>query len=145
MADQSKPSQTLRENIDEQYGLLMENVKDFAIFLLDTDGKIATWNTGAERILGYKESEIIGKPFGIIFTQQEIMNNDPQHELQIALEKGRSEDERWHVRKDGSKLWASGVVTPLWNGGGHLRGYAKVMRDITAEKRPKSNWRSAIN
>lgn len=89
-----------------------------SIFLLDTSGKIATWNTGAERILGYKEAEIIGQPFAIIFTQQDIVNRQAENELEIALHKGRSEDERWHVRKDGSKLWAMGVVTPLWDEGG---------------------------
>ena len=133
MNDSSEPA--LRDCVEEQYRLLTENVKDFAIFLLDTQGRIATWNSGAERILGYKEAEIIGQPFAIIFNPQEIVNRQPEHELEIARDKGRSEDERWHVRKDGSRLWASGVVTPLWDGAGKLRGYAKVMRDITDRKR----------
>ena len=85
-------------------------------------GRIATWNSGAERILGYKEAEILGQPYGIIFKPQEIVNLQPEHELEIARDKGRSEDERWHVRKDGSRLWASGVVTPLWDEAGKLRG-----------------------
>ena len=135
MPDEKKVAPSFREKPEEQYRLLMENVKDFAIFLLDMQGRIATWNSGAERILGYKEAEIIGQPFAIIFTQQDIVNRQPEHELEIALSKGRSEDERWHVRKDGSKLWAMGVVTPLWDEGGKLRGYAKVMRDITDRKR----------
>ena len=133
MSDPSEPA--LRDSSDEQYRLLTENVKDFAIFLLDTNGRIATWNSGAERILGYKEAEILGQPYGIIFNPQEIVNLQPEHELEIARDKGRSEDERWHVRKDGSRLWASGVVTPLWDGSGKLRGYAKVMRDITDRKK----------
>ena len=133
MNDSPEPS--LRDCSDEQYRLLTENVKDFAIFLLDTHGRIATWNSGAERILGYKEAEILGQPYSIIFSPQEIVNRQPEHELEIARDKGRSEDERWHVRKDGSRLWASGVVTPLWNGAGELRGYAKVMRDITDRKK----------
>src|ERR1700722_11254991 len=135
MTDEKKVDPSLRENPEEQYRLLMENVKDFAIFLLDTSGKIATWNTGAERILGYKEAEIIGQPFAIIFTQQDIVNRQAENQLEQALQKGRSEDERWHVRKDGTKLWAMGVVTPLWDESGQLRGYAKVMRDITDRKR----------
>ena len=133
MNDMPEPS--LRDSIDEQYRLLTENVKDFAIFLLDTNERIATWNSGAERILGYKEAEIIGQPYGIIFNPQEIVNLQPEHELEIARNKGRSEDERWHVRKDGSRLWASGVVTPLWDALGKLRGYAKVMRDVTDRKK----------
>jgi PAS domain S-box-containing protein len=129
------PEPALRDCMDEQYRLLTENVKDFAIFMLDTQGSIATWNSGAERILGYKDAEIVGQPYAIIFSPQEIVNRQPEHELSIARDKGRSEDERWHVRKDGSQLWASGVVTPLWDGSGKLRGYAKVMRDITDRKK----------
>ncbi len=139
----SHSMEPLRDNAEEQYRLLMENVKDFAIFLLDRHGAIATWNTGAERITGYQESEIIGKPFAILFPPQAIVNAQPEHELSIAVEKGRSEDERWHVRKDGSQFWASGVVTPLWDEAGHLRGYVKVMRDITARKRAETELADA--
>jgi PAS domain S-box-containing protein len=135
MTEQHEANQRLRENPEEQYRLLMENVKDFAIFLIDTNGKIATWNTGAERILGYTEAEIIGQPFSLIFSPQDIINRQPQYELEIARDQGHSEDERWHVRKDGTQFWASGVVTPLWDEEGKLRGYAKVMRDITDRKR----------
>src|ERR1700677_4052945 len=143
MPDTKKAEPALRDNAEEQYRLLMENVKDFAIFLLDNSGNIATWNNGAERILGYKEEEIIGQPFAIIFTPKDIVNGQPQHELSIATEKGRSEDERWHVRKDGSQLWASGVVTPLWDEAGKQRGYAKVMRDITDRKRAEMEMAEA--
>src|SRR6516162_1703212 len=135
MTEQDEANQRLRENPAEQYRLLMENVKDFAIFLLDTYGKIATWNTGAERILGYQEAEILGQPYALIFSPQDIIKRQPEYELEVARDKGRSEDERWHVRKDGSQFWASGVVTPLWDEQGQLRGYAKVMRDFTDRKR----------
>jgi PAS domain S-box-containing protein len=133
----------LRENPEEQYRLLTENVKDFAIFLLDTGGNVATWNTGAERILGFQEAEIIGRPYSLIFIPQDIVKGQPEHELEIARDTGRSEDERWHVRKDGSQFWASGVVTPLWDEHGKLRGYAKVMRDITARKRAETELAEA--
>jgi PAS domain S-box-containing protein len=133
----------LRDNPEEQYRLLTENVKDFAIFLLDTGGKIATWNTGAERITGYKEAEVIGQPFAVLFKPQDIINREPEKELSIAAEKGRSEDERWHVRKDGSQFWAMGVVTPLWDEDGTLRGYAKIMRDITARKQAETELAEA--
>jgi PAS domain S-box-containing protein len=135
--------QRLREDAEQQYRLLMENVKDFAIFLLDTNGRIATWNSGAERILGFKEEEIIGQPYAIIFTPQDIVKDQPQYELEIARDKGRSEDERWHVRKDSRQFWASGVVTPLWDEDGTLRGFAKVMRDITARKRAETELAEA--
>jgi PAS domain S-box-containing protein len=90
---------------------------------------------GAERILGYKEEEILGHNFCEIFTPHDIAKEQPQFELTEAREKGRAEDERWHLRKDGSRLWASGVVTPLWDPNGTLRGFAKVLRDITERKR----------
>ncbi len=135
MTDQHEANQRLRENPEEQYRLLMENVKDFAIFLLDTNGKIATWNIGSERILGYKEAEIIGQPYSLIFIPQDIVKGQPEYELEIARDKGRSLDERWHIRKDGTQFWATGVVTPLWDEEGRLRGYAKVMRDFTDRKR----------
>jgi PAS domain S-box-containing protein len=143
MTEQQNANQRLRENAEEQYRLLMENVKDFAIFLLDSTGKIATWNNGAERILGYKEAEIIGQPFSILFIPQDIIKRQPEYELEVARDKGRSEDERWHLRKAGTQFWASGVVTPLWDEEGKLRGYAKVMRDITARKKAETELAEA--
>src|SRR5262249_23969103 len=133
----------LRDNPEEQYRLLSENVNDLAIFLLDASGNIATWNLGAERILGYTEPEALGQPVALLFRPQDIVNREPEKELSIAAEKGRSEDERWHVRKDGSQFWAMGVVTPLWDEGGKLRGYAKIMRDITARKKEETELAEA--
>ena len=89
---------------EEQYRLLMENVKDYAIFLLDNQGRVVTWNTGAERILGYKEAEIVGQPFARIFTPEDVEQDQPELELRVAADKGRVEDERWHVRKDGTRF-----------------------------------------
>lgn len=119
---------------DERWQALMENVKDYGIFMLDPEGKIATWNLGAERILGYKEEEILGHNFWEIFTPHDIQKEQPEFELHEAAEKGRAEDERWHLRKDGTRFWASGVVTPLWGADGILRGFTKVLRDITERK-----------
>lgn len=143
MMEANQPGPDLRDCPEEQYRLLTENVKDFAIFLLDKDGKIATWNTGAERITGYKGTEAIGQPFALLFTPQDIVNREPDKELSIAIEKGRSEDERWHVCKNGSQFWAMGVVTPLWDDGGRLRGYVKIMRDITSRKRAETDLAEA--
>jgi PAS domain S-box-containing protein len=133
----------LRWNAEEQYRLLMENVKDYAIFLLDTEGRIITWSTGAERILGYKEAEIIGQPFARVFIPEDAEQGQPEHELKVAREKGRAEDERWHIRKDGTRFWASGIVTPLWDGGGTLIGFAKILRDITERKRAEEELADA--
>ena len=119
---------------EDLWQVITANVTDYAIFMLSAEGKIATWNAGAERILGYTESEIIGHDFAEIFTPADHNKEQPQTELRLARERGRAEDERWHVRKDGSTFWASGVVTPLWDKNGGLRGFAKVLRDITHRK-----------
>jgi PAS domain S-box-containing protein len=124
---------------EELWQTITANVTDYAIFMLSADGKIATWNAGAQRILGYTEQEIIGHSFSEIFTPADDQKEQPQNELRIAEERGRAEDERWHVRKDGSRFWASGVVTPLWDKNGALKGFAKVLRDITHRKNAEDN------
>lgn len=122
-------------SLEERWQILMDNIKDYAIFMLDPDGKIATWSEGAERILGYKEDEILGHEFCDIFTPEDIGRKQPEAELEGARTRGRAEDERWHVRKDGSRFWASGIVTSLWDDKGNLRGFAKILRDITERKK----------
>ncbi|MCE9606115.1 MAG: PAS domain S-box protein [Planctomycetia bacterium] len=131
----TRPGNAEQWSDQERWQILMDTVQDFAIFMLDETGKIITWNLGAERILGYKEEEILGHNFCQIFTPNDSASEQPEFELATAKEKGRAEDERWHVRKDGSRFWASGVVTPLWDDAGKLRGFAKVLRDITERKR----------
>src|ERR1700748_3780074 len=131
---QRKPPAKARLDGGRMFHLLMDNVKDFAIFMLDPEGRIVSWNKGAERILGYKEPEIIGQPFAVIFTPEDIGRKRPEYELQMARETGRAEDERWHVRKNGTRLWASGVVTPLLDENAQLQGFAKILRDITERK-----------
>ena len=118
--------------VEERFRLLMESVKDFAIFMLDTEGRVTCWNAGAERLLGYHEAEIVGQAFTCFFTTEDIQCDVPRRELKKAREEGRASDDRWHVRKDGTRFWASGIVTPLRDGA--LRGYAKVMRDLTEQK-----------
>ena len=118
----------------EQFRLLVENVKDYAIFVLDTGGHVQTWSLGGERLLGYTEAEILGAPFSRFFTDADIANDEPRKELEGALRTGRGLDDRWHVRKDGTLFWCSGVLTPLRDEQGELRGYAKIMRDLTQQK-----------
>ncbi len=129
--------------VEEQYHLLMECVTDFAIFLLDPQGRIAGWNAGAERIFGYSEREILGEPFGRVFTPEDVEMGQHESELATALLTGRADDERWHLRKDGARFWATGVLTALRDPAGELRGYAKVTRDATARKRAEDKLREA--
>ena len=119
----------------ELFRLLVENVKDYAIFVVDSDRHVLSWSKGAERLLGFTEQEIIGQQCDSFFTPEDARNGVPQKELEQALLTGRGEDDRWHMRKDGSRFWCSGVVTPLRDEGGNLRGFAKIMRDRTDLKR----------
>ncbi|MBD1831238.1 response regulator [Cyanobacteria bacterium FACHB-472] len=118
---------------EERFHLLLENVKDYAIFFLDTEARIVRWSAGAERILGYQEAEILGQHSSIIFTLEDLESGEDKKELHTAETQGRAEDERWHVRQDGSRFWASGFVSPLKDETG-LRGFVKIMRDFTERK-----------
>jgi len=135
-----RADRALRES-EERFRLLVEGVKDFAIFMTDAGGRIASWNDGASRILGYAEGEILGGDFARIFTPEDRAAGAPAHELATAVAEGRAEAERWHLRKDGSRFWASGVVSPLYDEAGGLRGFAKVMRDTTERKRMEEELR----
>ncbi len=126
-------SEELRRS-EEQFRLLVEGVQDYAIFMLDIDGHILSWNLGAQRIKGYTPHEIIGKHFSVFYPSQDIRADKPARELEIAAKEGRFEEEGWRVRKDGSRFWANVVLTALFEGG-VLRGFAKVTRDITERKR----------
>ena len=111
--------------------LLVESVQDYAIFALDTDGNILSWNRGAERFKGYSENEILGKHYSIFYTEEGIAEERPQKLLRIAREKGHVEDEGWRVRKDGTRFWANVTITALRDETGTLVGYAKITRDLT--------------
>jgi PAS domain S-box-containing protein len=120
---------------EERFRLLVEGVKDYAIFMLDRDGIVASWNSGAERIKGYKAPEIIGKHFSVFYPRDAVDKKWPEQELAMAREHGRFEDEGMRVRKNGTTFWASVVVSPLYDSHGTLVGYAKVTRDLTDRKR----------
>lgn len=120
----------LRES-EERFRLLVEGVKDYAIFMLDVEGCVTTWNAGVERIKGYTAEEIIGKSHAICYLPEDIELNKPQVGLQIAVKKGRYEDQLWHVRKDGSRFWANIAITPIHNAADELIGFSKVVRDLT--------------
>ncbi len=129
-----KRSQEALQRSEERFHLLLENVKDYAIFFLDAERRITRWNLGAERILGYQEAEILGQSGSIIFTPEDREQGEDKQEIDKAEAEGRAENERWHVRKDGSRFWGSGIVTPLRDETGELRGFAKIMRDATERK-----------
>jgi PAS domain S-box-containing protein len=117
---------------EELYRKAIEDIRDYAIFTMDPDGLVTNWNAGAQHILGYAEAEIVGKDASKFFTLEDRSKNVPAKELTTAATEGRAEDERWHVRRDGSRFWASGVVTAVRDySSGTLIGFSKVMRDMT--------------
>jgi hypothetical protein len=120
---------------EERFRLLVEGVSDYAIFMLDANGRIVTWNVGAERIKGYTAREIIGQHFSIFYPDDVRESGWPEHELQVASEKGSFVDNGWRVRKDGTTFWANVTITALRDDTGRLLGYAKLTRDLTEAKR----------
>ena len=120
---------------DEMFRLLVENVRDYAIFMLDPNGIVASWNTGAQHIKGYTREEIVGKHFSTVYTPDAIARRWPQHELAVARDQGRFEDEGWRLRKDGTTFWANVVITPVYDEKRELRGFAKITRDLTTRRK----------
>jgi PAS domain S-box-containing protein len=120
---------------EERFRLLVEGVQDYAIITLDSEGRIATWNLGAQRIHGVTANEALGQDVSVLYGEEDIAEGKPQYELEVARESGRFEDEGWRVRSDGSRFWANVVVTALRDDDGALRGFSRVSRDITERKR----------
>src|SRR5688500_9574658 len=120
---------------DDIYRKSVEDIRDYAMFMTNPEGLVTNWNHGAQHILGYSEEEIVGKDFSRFFTAEDRAKDVPQKELTTAAAEGRAEDERWHMRRDGSRFWASGVVTAIRDDAGTLIGFSKVMRDMTERNR----------
>jgi PAS domain S-box-containing protein len=137
---QSQEREQQRQS-QELYRLLVEGVKDYAIFLLDPQGHVATWNAGAERIKGYAAAEIIGRHFSCFYPPEDVARGKTEYELRVAAAQGRFEDEDWRVRKDGSRFWANVVLTALRDEAGRLVGFAKVTRDLTERRRAEEQRR----
>jgi formate hydrogenlyase transcriptional activator len=129
-----KQAETALRRSEERFRLLVEGARDYAIFMLDPEGKVATWNSGAERIKGYGAEEILGRHFSIFYPQESVQRGKPQHELEIAAAEGRFEDEGWRIRKDSSRFWANVIITALRGKNGELVGFSKVTRDFTERK-----------
>jgi PAS domain S-box-containing protein len=128
----------------EQLRLLVHGTTDHAIFLLDPEGRVVTWNPGAERIKGYRAEEIVGRHFSTFYPREAIDRDWPAHELAVARAEGRYEEEGWRVRKDGSQFWASVVITTLRDEHGRLRGFSKVTRDLTARRQAEETARQLL-
>ena len=133
VTDRIQAERTLRES-EERFRLLVEGVQEYAIFQLDSDGKVASWNAGAQRLKGYDAAEIIGRHFSIFYPREEQSKNRPRDILARAASNGQTEDEGWRVRKDGSRFWANVVITALRDSNGNLLGFAKLTRDTTENR-----------
>jgi PAS domain S-box-containing protein len=131
---QRRLEEALQES-EQRFERLVESAKDYAIFMTDADGRVSTWNEGAQRLFGYGEGEIVGEDASVLFTPEDRESGAPERELEKARNEGRAEDERWHVRKDGSRFWASGFVRPVLEAEDNLIGFSKVARDLTERKR----------
>lgn len=131
---------SLKES-DERFRVLVESIRDYAVFMLDREGRVATWNTGAALIKGYQRDEIVGKSIDLFYTQEDRENGRPARLLAQAANEGRIEDEGWRVRKDGTRFWADVVITALRNKDGALMGFAKVTRDLTQRRQDEEERR----
>jgi PAS domain S-box-containing protein len=128
---------------EERFRLLVTSVKDYAIFMLDPEGRIATWNEGAERLKGYTAEEIIGQQFSRFYPDEDVASGKPRRELEEATAEGQFKEEGWRVKRDGSRFWASVVITALRDDAGALRGFTKVTRDITERKQAEEVLRES--
>jgi PAS domain S-box-containing protein len=140
ITDRRRTEEALRKS-EERFRLLIEGVEDYAIYMLDPHGRIATWNVGAERIMGYRSQEIVGRRFHRFYTADDAERKKPDQALAVATAEGRFQDERWQTRKDGSQYWANFVLTALRDENGRLTGYSTIARDITQRKNAEDEIR----
>jgi diguanylate cyclase (GGDEF)-like protein/PAS domain S-box-containing protein len=129
---------------EDPFWLLVDAVRDYAIFLVDEDGLIQSWNRGAALITGYEADEVVGRHFSLLFTAEEIESGWPQRELAGAAQSGRAEDEGWRLRKDGRRFWASVVTTAMRRPDGTLYGYSEIIRDLTERKQRDDATRRSV-
>jgi PAS domain S-box-containing protein len=141
VVESKRMEQSLRES-EERFRSLVDGIKDCAIFMLDPDGRVITWNDGAERIKGYRAQEILGQHFSCLYEQDDIQSGKPAQALIVAAATGRCEDEGWRRRKDGSRFWANVIITALEDETGKLKGFAKLTRDMTERKRAEETLRN---
>jgi PAS domain S-box-containing protein len=142
VTERTQVQRALRQS-ERRYRQVLESVKDYAIFTLDPDGYVTSWNPGAERIKGFQAQEVIGKHFSIFYTPEDVEKGEPQRVLQHALRDGHFESEGWKLRKDGSRYWANVVITPIWDEEGDLQGFSKVVRDMTHRRQTEEALRAS--
>ena len=128
---------------DEIFEILVDRVRDYGIFVLDPEGRVATWNTGARLLKGYLPEDIIGKHFSVFYLPEAVAKGWPQQELKVATMQGRFEDEGWRLRKDGSRFWANVIITALRDDDGHLLGFSKITRDLTVRRQAEEELRQS--
>ena len=138
--ENTEPVTSLKES-DDRFRVLVESIRDYAVFMLDRDGRVATWNTGAALIKGYRREEIVGKSIELFYTREDRKNGRPARLLAQAANEGRVEDEGWRVRNDGTRFWADVVITALRDDAGALIGFAKVTRDLTQRQQAEEERR----
>ena len=136
-----KEADAARRRSEDQFRQLVQQVNDYAILMLDPEGRVASWNEGALKIKGYTADEILGRSFETFYPADVVASGFPRHELEVAARDGRFEDEEWRVRKDGSLFWANVVLTAIRDAGGSLVGYAKVTRDLTLRREAEQRSR----
>ncbi|RZJ25857.1 MAG: PAS domain S-box protein, partial [Haliea sp.] len=134
LSERRRHEEAVRES-EQRFRLLVESVRDYAIFMLSPEGIIESWNSGAQLIKGYSAGEVIGRHFSMFYRPEELAAGLPARELETALAMGRAEEEGWRVRRDGSVFWANVVISPVYDAGKQLRGFAKVTRDMTERRR----------
>jgi PAS domain S-box-containing protein len=134
LTERRRQEQEVRHS-EERFRLMVEAVQDYAIFMLDPEGRVVSWNAGAERIKGYRPSEILGQHFSRFYPADRVAAGWPEHELATARATGRFEEEGWRLRKDGSRFWANVIITAVYDHDGELRAFAKVTRDLTERRR----------
>ena len=142
-ADDRTASAFSANEAEERFRLLVESVMDYAIFMLEPDGRVASWNAGAERLKGYTAAEILGRHFSTFYTPEDLAAEKPRRELEIASAEGRVQDEGWRLRKDGSRFWALVVITAMRDRKGRLVGFAKVTRDLTERHAAEERLRAS--
>jgi two-component system CheB/CheR fusion protein len=142
--DDLKQAQAARQESEERFRLLVEGAKDYAMFLISPDNRVTFWSAGAERLFGWTEQEALGQDGAFIFTPEDREERAPEKERQTALTTGRAVDRRWHLRKDGSRFWADGILMRLEDESGNLRGFAKVTRDATEQKQAEEAIQASL-
>ena len=140
---EKRDAQRALQESEQRFRLLVQGVRDAAIYMLKPDGTISNWNTGAEAIKGYKSDEIVGQHFSRFYTEEDRARGEPQRALETALSEGKYEREAWRVRKDGTHFWASVLIDPIYDDNGALSGFAKITRDISDKKRAEEELEEA--